>query len=642
MAKKKIQFKKSEPLGTNVTELGSLNIDFSKSFKEGRNVSLAEFDSRPRLIRDISIAMSGYLLGNRDITSMTTIESYIRSIRAFWEFLDESVSSTNDKKICGKDITTDFVNEFYSWSINKPDMKPKTGFKIYSRVRRLFEYLHEEHAEKMPEEFNPKLKINSLLHPSESDGNTKTYTDDEISDVERVCRKEINEILNRLAKGKGLLKNGKDPRGQAKGIKKRDSLGRIVSNEDDSSGWANIGNVLWYIENVLDGKYLTHKEAQDNGHFMFNNVLGGTRPEFQYRRSSGYGLLYASNWDLLPFVILLAIKTGLNLESIITLRRDCKELCRTVNSRCNVTYKKSRSNSKYKTKSFSDEGRFSPGQLISEILRLTESSVSMASKNDKSVLFLVLTVQSKGTPVKPYEMSYLSYMLNGHKKAWVRKHGLADDNGELLRISFRSTRKTKINNRYKEAGNLANASADAKHTSSRTTVDHYIDLDATKDFHEQTIANVISGIVDDCKGVVLESAIESADVSDVAKKLNTTKDSAKHIIKGEQDMFIATCKDFYNSPNGKPNSPCQLPWGCFTCSNAIWTSRILPKLVLFYDFILEQKELLSTEDWEAKFMTPYVIMKYKIFTKFSDETMGWARRASVDISLYIPNVIRSI
>lgn len=636
MAKRKIQFNNNKELDSNVSELGSLSIDFSKSFEGGKEVKLNEFSVRPRLIRDTSIAIYDYLYCDNEITSMGTINSYIGAIRYFWLFLEEYYPNAN-KKISGKDITTELFNEFYDWSINQPEIEIETSFKIYSRVRRLFECLYDEHPEKMPNKFRPKIRLNKLLVPKKSDTKVKLYSDENISRLERTCREEINKILKRLSKGQQLLSNGEDPRVRGK-IKERDELGRI---KKVGGKWTKIENILWYLVNVTDGKYLKRPEMK-NGHSMLSNVLGGTRPEYKYRTADAYGYLMPTNWDVLPFIVLLAIKTGLNLQSILSLKRNCKEVSLKNKGRCNISYTKEKVGKDIKKRPFSNEGRFSPGQLISEVIRITEILVSTASDEDKELLFLNLTVNSRGVPVKGMDKSYILFMLNGHDNSWISKHELETDVGEALKISFRSTRKTKITNAYKEKGNLAKVSNDAMHRNSSTTVKHYIDLEATNDFHEQTIENVINGIVDDCKGVVINDDIESADSLLIANKLNSTNAVAKNIIKGEQDVFIASCKDFYNSPHGKPNTPCELPWGCFTCSNAIWTSRILPRLVLFFDFIVEQKKGLSDIDWEAKFKIPYIILKYKIFVKFDDETMAWARRASEENTMYIPNSIRTI
>ena len=46
----------------------------------------------------------------------------------------------------------------------------------------------------------------------------------------------------------------------------------------------------------------------------------------------------------------------------------------------------------------------------------------------------------------------------------------------------------------------------------------------------------------------------------------------------EQDVFIAKCKDFYDSPHTKPGEPCpSAVWECLFCRQCVVTATKLPK-----------------------------------------------------------------
>lgn len=127
---------------------------------------------------------------------------------------------------------------------------------------------------------------------------------------------------------------------------------------------------------------------------------------------------------------------------------------------------------------------------------------------------------------------------------------------------------------------------------------------------------------------------------DAAKVLGTDKETAEQVLRGEQDVFFASCKDFYNRPGGQPNTPCDKPWGCFLCSNAIITLHVLPRVVAFRDFMLEEHGKLSTEDWNAKFGEVWNVLTHDVLSKFSPEAISEATRLARDEVLYIPLALR--
>ena len=49
------------------------------------------------------------------------------------------------------------------------------------------------------------------------------------------------------------------------------------------------------------------------------------------------------------------------------------------------------------------------------------------------------------------------------------------------------------------------------------------------------------------------------------------------LLDGDQDVWLAACSGFHNSPFGKAGSPCPQPfWGCLECRNAVITACKLP------------------------------------------------------------------
>lgn len=80
----------------------------------------------------------------------------------------------------------------------------------------------------------------------------------------------------------------------------------------------------------------------------------------QYRKPDVYSLLYPLTWDLIPFIILLAKKTGRNESSILALKRDCLQ---EIDGRYVLWYEE-RGGARRYSKPIDAEGPFSPVELI--------------------------------------------------------------------------------------------------------------------------------------------------------------------------------------------------------------------------------------------------------------------------------------
>ena len=54
------------------------------------------------------------------------------------------------------------------------------------------------------------------------------------------------------------------------------------------------------------------------------------------------------------------------------------------------------------------------------------------------------------------------------------------------------------------------------------------------------------------------------------------------LLGGEQDVWLSSCRDFFDSPFGTPGAACPTPfWACLGCANAVITTRKLPALLSF-------------------------------------------------------------
>jgi hypothetical protein len=459
---------------------------------------------------------------------------------------------------------------------------------------------------------------------------SQPYTAGAALDLEDACRTHIRELLARLEKGKELLLLGKNP----KGLKppREPSTGRILRQAVGERAWNILPNLLWYIVNILDGKFLKRPELLAGGHSSLNNSFMGTWGG-EYRKEDVYLHLYPLTEDLIPFAVLLAKKTGRNQSSIFNLKRNCLQ---EIDGRYFLCYEKARGSARIYRKCIDSEGQFSPVALIKTLQRITEPLVRHAAPGDKNYLFLGLTTHPHDSePVKALDHGYTLFQMN-RQGGWCEQRGLLDEHGQPLKISFRRWRIFYLTNRYKKKGQLSRISRDAAHVLGGTTV-RYIANDATKHLHEQAVQAGIQ-----CARSLAGAAVIAEDnPQSAALSLSTTTDIAEKILQGEQDVLFASCKDFYNQPGGQPNTPCGKPWLCIICPNAIITRHVLPRVLLFRDFISKQRGQLSDEDWSLKFGQAWLVLCHDILPKFSSETIAEAELLAADEILYIPLALKT-
>ena len=107
----------------------------------------------------------------------------------------------------------------------------------------------------------------------------------------------------------------------------------------------------------------------------------------------------------------------------------------------------------------------------------------------------------------------------------------------------------------------------------------------------------------------------------------------------EQDLWLAGCANFYDSPFAAKGDACPSPfWSCLDCSNAVITARKLPALIAFLAFTIAQRESLAEADWEAKFGRAHRRIRDQILPAFPKAVVTAARMeaAAAPGIIYLP------
>ncbi len=617
MRNKKVEFQRVPESNKNVRALGSLVFDDKKINGPSAFLDLRNWPSHKLLARDCIAALYSYATPEI-IGSGFSYGSYKTAIKAFLRYC-QKIRVPEDFRF--KEIDQEFLIGYRAYIFTVcADLKNDGRRRRFGNITRLI--LAGQTIGLSNDDFSPPRNFAYV-----DDGDTtEPYSAIEAITLEEACRGHIREIIARLDSGKAMLAIGIDPRGRnLRGISKSGERTEIT---DSQRKWNQLPNLIWYLVHAMDGKYLPRKQLILQKHSSFNNSIMGTFGG-QYRKDDVYSHLYPLYEDLIPFLILLCKKTGRNESSIFLLKRTCLQ---EFDGKWLLWYIKKRGSEVLYKKYIENNGPFSPVSLIKTVLSITEPLVKFAQPEDREFLFLGMVFDQKKSEsgVNPADPCYMKYLMN-RNGGWAERFQVFDDSGIKITVSTRRLRTTYLTNRYKKHGQLARVSRDAAHSLTETSVP-YVRNFGTK--HVHTIA-IRSGI-EAARDISRPTIIEHTDVSIAAKSLGVEHAIAAGLLKGEQDVFFAACKDYFNQPGGKKNTPCQNPWGCLFCSNSVITRHVLPRVIAFKIFMQEQRSLLSAEDWSQKFSTPWSIIHSDVLPKFSTDAIAEAERLAVDGILYVP------
>lgn len=284
-------------------------------------------------------------------------------------------------------------------------------------------------------------------------------------------------------------------------------------------------------------------------------------------QDSLHGRVYLTRVDMAGFLILLSLETGMEIECLRDLKADC--LRNPSRGYVEIEYRKRRAHSaQWKRLRVRDGASSTPGGLVRLLIKLT-ARARIRLGTDRLFAWwngYRLVAQAR--------LSALATM-------FVARHGLVGDDGQALHLVLPRLRKTQKAEHYIRTKGQLEAFATG-HTIA-VAARHYADIPALRHVHEQTVADAFQDALDAALRPKLvrpgdEPAAMAGCTADKAGPSSVTP----VMLDGEQDVWLASCSDFYGSPFGSSEDGCSTPfWGCLECSNAVITARKLPALVVF-------------------------------------------------------------
>jgi hypothetical protein len=315
--------------------------------------------------------------------------------------------------------------------------------------------------------------------------------------------------------------------------------------------------------------------------------------------------------DIIAFLVALGLGTGLEPECIKELRADC--LRNPASGTVEIAYVKRRARgSEWKRLRVRDGASSTPGGIIRTLIELTAAARRHKPSDSLWVYFRTGRLDDR----------IALHMIDN----WVARHGIVDDAGHPLRLLLSRLRKTHKALWYaKSQGDMARFTIG--HTSD-VAARHYADLPSLRHLHEQAVADGLN----DALASALQPRILTPEEEAIARRapsklqLSVPATEVRRVLSGKNDVWLASCSGFHNSPFAPVGESCSEPfWGCLECRNAVITARKLPSVIAFLDFVVARRAEMAETDWSAKFGRPWARITQQILPAFSEAVVEQAR-----------------
>ena len=542
----------------------------------------------------------GQLCGLGDnIRTLGTLKHYKRALRDIIRF--NAALPAERRATAPEKITSDWILDFQNSMIVPGQCESTIGQK-WRRVRMLLRQIHASTAA-LNKDAQAYLYDGNIDLPNTAGlveaGKVEPYSYEEAVSIERYFEDQVRGTIARLKRGHEMIANGQDPR---------------------EHGWRRIENQLWYLANVLNFQPLTKEE--------WLNISGLDYRFFNLRKLHAH--VFPGRNDIAAIYFLILARTGINADSLMKLK--IPDIFDTQKGVMRLDLEKLRAfGQEERQVVVRTESWRNAGGLLRICLKITEHIRPWIQDDDpdRDAVFIFQATPNSSNSKPVISLKEGNRLIVAHDIN--RTNAIKNADGTPIKFVARRLRPTHKTRRYLSRQSLEAAGYD--HRNLDTTVP-YVANAVTLPIHEKTVAQAQRKLIVSFIGTVVSEGGDDPDA--VAKAVGCGAEVAKEIAEGAADVFLSSCKDFYNRPGGKPNTPCDKAWSCYECANAVITSRALPRVFRFLDHMLSQRKALAESDWNGKFGLPYRIVTEAILPSFPDEVIEAARLASAEASFYLP------
>ena len=523
--------------------------------------------------------------------TVRTAMSLAEAVHRFWRYLDATGSSV--QALAEMDVTT--IEGFDAW-MDERGLHPNNRLHQMGNVVSLLRLADAGEPGCLSEEASRRLLYVST-RPGVPPRPRDAYSDNVRAALKAAARADVAAIVQRF---RPVLAQKCETR--------IDRLEMDAFAAIDRVGFITVKSFLFrQLYGALNYAGISNEGLSDRMHGTRHLLLG----------------------DLVALFVLLSLETGLEIEAIKTLRADC--LKNPSSGYVEIEYCKRRArHAEWKRLRVRDGGSGIPGGLLRLAIQWTATARGHLGSEQ---LFTYFCRGRLTDVVRPMQSA---------RQVWVKRHGLQDDDGKPLKLCLSRLRKTHKAAWYRKTGGQLRRFA-VGHTV-EIAANHYGDIPALRPIHEATVAEALIDAVEDAlRPTVLtpeaEAEVLAAPSSAQPGLPEGMVTDVPALLAGEQDVWLASCSGFYSSPFAISGEACPVPfWGCLECCNGVITTRKLPALMAFLDFIVDQRKVLAEADWQAKFGRAHYRIVAQILPQFSETDLDAARSLTANhpAQIYLP------
>ena len=370
---------------------------------------------------------------------------------------------------------------------------------------------------------------------------------------------------------------------------------------------------------LFDGADGDRAESRALSVDQFRKILTAAEEDVRrIRQSYRDGDVPTSAQQLIPFMVLIAARTGMNTFSLYGLERDCLTPHELDEGLFYCVWDKPRAGRQQRQLHRADR-RNQTGvvDLIRFMCRYTEPLVLRAGPAERMKLFLYLSPKWDRI-VSPGTTCGDSFVVNFGE--FVEGHALP----HFTLVNMRPSAATQL---YLETGgNLRKVQQFLQHVRLSTTVKYLLNS-VTEPMHARVIQKAQERMLERVTAVPEKRAAG-------VRRLNLPRTQARNIVAGRFDTGSGSCRDPYDSPQAgeEKGRPCTSFHACFRCPNGLWFLEDLPQVIATRNRFVSFRDDMKPADWEAVYGESVRIMNEDIISAFRPDQIEAATKVADDLA----------